>query len=693
MPHQGTISLAKTKTKKKKGCFLLIAQLLAVPLVLAAPAAAAGLAYVNAKTSFWYDRKLLACAAKSVLRVFYRQHRDRLNLFYVLEDYARSSSTRNKDLLIFEGRHFSYAQIYDSVLRVGAWLRAKHNVKPGEIIAMDMTNSDTFIVVWWALWSIGARPAFINYNLTGKPLAHSLGSATTRLCLVDATLEIGQDVRAAVGPGIEFVTLTGEVLGEALATAPQRAPDADRHQESLADMAMLIYTSGTTGLPKPAVVSWGKCIAGGTVPEVLLGRGQAGDIMYTSMPLYHSSASILCFCATVTAGSTQALGRRFSTKLFWPEVRASGATSIQYVGETLRYLLAAPPQTDPVTGEKLDRKHKVKVAFGNGLRPDIWNEFKERFGIETIAEFYGATEAPFALWNLSRNDLTAGAIGRNGWLYSALQSLQVALVEVDWDTDSPRRDAGTGFCVRVKTGSPGEMLCRLPADDVERRFQGYYGNPGATSAKVLRSVFAKDDAWFRTGDVARWDSDGRVYFCDRIGDTFRWKSENVSTVEVSHVLGTHAAVDEANVYGVELPHHDGRAGCVAICFRRDACAPDAADADSGAATDAVSASATDAASAAAAARLPLPQTLRSLAAHVRANLPRYAQPLFLRVVDGMGDASQTTGTNKQQKQHLREAGVAPDSGIPGPVYWLQGDDYVLFGRDDWRALQAGRVKL
>ncbi|PHH59191.1 hypothetical protein CDD81_3659 [Ophiocordyceps australis] len=542
-----------------------------MPLVLAAPAAAAGLAYVNARTSFWYDRQLLSCAAKSLLRVFIRQRRDRLSLFYVLEDHARHPATRNKDLLIFEGRHLTYSQIYDRVLRMGTWLRNKHGVKPGEIIAMDMTNSDSFIVVWWALWSIGARPAFINYNLTGKPLAHSLRSATTRLCVVDATIDIGDDVRGELAGSIEFVVLTAELEAEALGTPPQRAPDADRHQETLSDMAMLIYT-------------------------------------------------------------TQALGRRFSTKLFWPEVRASGATSIQYVGETLRYLLAAAPQTDPVTGENLDRKHRVKLAFGNGLRPDIWNEFKERFGIETIAEFYGATEAPFALWNVSRNDLTAGAIGRNGWLYNKLQGLQVALVDVDWTTDLPRRDAHSGFCLRVRPGEPGEMLCRLPADDLERRFQGYYGNPGATSAKILRSVFSKDDAWFRTGD--------------------------------------------ANVYGVELPHHDGRAGCVAICFAPDACSPSSSDPSDPSAPP-----------------IPLPETLRSLAAHVRANLPRYAQPQFLRVMPQMGDAAQTTGTNKQQKQHLRAAGVRPDSGVPGSLYWLQGDSYVPFAEDDWRALQAGRVKL
>ncbi|GJN74706.1 long-chain fatty acid transporter [Purpureocillium lilacinum] len=628
---------------------------------IAAPAAAAGLAYLNARTGFWYDLKLLTSAFKSAGRILIRERRDRLNLFYILEDHAKNPSTAKKDLIIFEGRHLTYADVYDRVLRYGAFLKQEFGVKSGDIVAINFQNSDTFILLWWALWSIGAKPAFINYNLTGEPLKHCLKAATTRLCLVDPNVaeQVTDEVKGALSD-VRFVDFTPALEAQALAAPPTRAPDADRHEETLSNLAILIYTSGTTGLPKPAVVSWGKCIVGGTIPEVLLSRGSR-DIMYTSMPLYHSSAAVLSFCSTVSAGSTQALGRKFSTKLFWDEVRATGATSIQYVGETLRYLLAAPPQRDPATGENLDRKHNVTLAFGNGLRPDVWNEFKERFGVETIVEFYAATEGPFATWNVSRNDLTAGAIGRNGWLYNALQKLQVAIVEVDWQTDAPLRDPATGWCKRVTPGEPGEMLFKLPADDLERRFQGYYGNKKATQDKIMRDVFAKGDAWFRTGDVTRWDSDGRVFFNDRIGDTFRWKSENVSTVEVSHAVGTHPSVREANVYGVQLPHHDGRAGCVAINF------------DHGP---------------------PRPDALRSLANHVRSILPRYAVPLFLRVVPEIGGGAQTTGTNKQQKHTLRQQGVRPGSGdASGDMYWLKGDAYVPFGDAEWKALEAGEIKL
>ena len=378
------------------------------------------------------------------------------------------------------------------------------------------------------------------------------------------------------------------------------------------------------------------------------------------MPLYHSAAALLSFCSTITSGSTQALGRKFSTKSFWDDVRASNATIIQYVGETLRYLLASPPQYDPVTGECLDKKHNVTVAFGNGLRPDIWNQFKDRFGVDSILEFYAATEGPFGLWNLSSNDYTAGAIGRSGLIFGGLQSLSLVLVELDWETDLPKRDPITGFCTKVGKGEPGELICKLDAENIESKFQGYYGNKGATSSKIMRDVFKTGDAWFRTGDVTRQDSNGCMYFMDRIGDTFRWKSENVSTNEVSEAVGRHPAVTEANVYGVEIPHHDGRAGCVAIAFHKD----------------------------------PDKDVFRSLASHVKSSLPRYAQPLFLRVMQEAGGAAQTTGTNKQQKHVLRRAGVKPsDKTVDGQLFWLKGDTYVPFQDTEWRELEAGRVKL
>lgn len=373
------------------------------------------------------------------------------------------------------------------------------------------------------------------------------------------------------------------------------------------------------------------------------------------MPLYHSSASILGFCTSLGTGATFSLGKKFSTKSFWQECRATNATIIQYVGETCRYLLSAPPQMDPVTGENLDRKNSVRIAFGNGLRPDIWNRFKERFGIEAIAEFYTATESASASWNYSRNDFSKGAVGRIGKFGSLLASGSTALVELDWETEMPKRDPRTGLCRRVAQGEAGELLYQLDPADITRKFQGYLGNTGSTNSKILRDVLAQGDAWFRTGDMIVTDAEGRSFFSDRIGDTFRWKSENVSTSEVSEALGSHPGVLEANVYGVQLPHHDGRAGCVAIVLAEEASE----------------------------------RTMRELAEHVSVQLPRYAVPLFLRVTKQM----ELTGTNKQQKHVVRSQGVDPAKVGADELWWLKEGTYVRFGERDWQELNGGRVKL
>jgi len=330
---------------------------------------------------------------------------------------------------------------------------------------------------------------------------------------------------------------------------------------------------------------------------------------------------------------------------------------MQYVGETCRYLLSAPPQIDPKTGENLDTKNSIRIAFGNGLRPDIWNRFKERFNIESIAEFYAATEGSSGSWNFSRNDFSAGAVGRLGTIGSLITSANAAIVEVDWETELPYRDPKTGFCRQVPRGTPGEALFKLDADNISSKFQGYFNNKDSTESKIMRNVLVKGDAYFRTGDMISWDSEGRQYFNDRIGDTFRWKSENVSTSEVSEALGLHPHVHEANVYGVELPHHDGRAGCVALVLSTT----------------------------------PSEQLMKDLADHVGGKLPRFAVPLFLRLVEGRD--MEVTGTNKQQKHVVRMQGVDPEKVGEDRIFWLRNGTYVPFGRREWEELNVGRVRL
>lgn len=247
------------------------------------------------------------------------------------------------------------------------------------------------------------------------------------------------------------------------------------------------------------------------------------------MPLYHASASMLAVAAVIEAGSSIALGHVFSTKQFWKEVRSSQATVIQYVGETCRYLLAAPPEMDPSAGTDLSKKHHVRLAYGNGMRPDVWEAFQRRFGIDTIVEFYTGTESPIVMFNFCRNEFGRGAVGRTSALVRFFTGPDRAVVEVDWETETPLRDRLTGFCRRVKEGQPGEILHRLDAVKIGDVYQGYFNDRKATDKNVLRDVFVKGDAWYRSGDVLSMDAEGRWYFHDRIGDTYRWKSENVST--------------------------------------------------------------------------------------------------------------------------------------------------------------------
>ncbi|PWY91239.1 long-chain fatty acid transporter [Aspergillus heteromorphus CBS 117.55] len=649
---------------------------LEIPLAIAGPALVTVLAYLNAKYSLFYDKLLIKSLIGSTSNASSAARRDQVNHFYVLEKQARDPKTRDRIFLVYNGRSWTFHETYVLVLRYGAWLRNVYGIKPWEVVAMDFMNSSTFVFVWFGLWSIGAVPALINYNLSGKPLTHSIRTSSARLLLVDEDLRksfppeqievfAAVDFRDGKGP-VEVVFFTPEVEAEILQMEPTREDDTVRSGAQLRDMALLIYTSGTTGLPKPAILPWHKVWSSAVLISTWLSMTK-DDRMYTCMPLYHSSASILGVMGCLWASSALIIGRKFSARSFWTDVRESNATIIQYVGETMRYLLAVPPVIDPVTGEDLDKKNKVRIALGNGLRPDIWNRVKERFNIPTIAEFYASTEGTSGSFNLSSNDFTAGAIGWNGGLTGLLMGRGIAIVEVDQELQQPWRDHKTGFCKKVPRGEPGELLWALNAADPGEKFGGYFKNSKATEGKIIRDVLRKGDAFFRTGDMIRWDSDGRWYFTDRLGDTFRWKSENVSTSEVSEVLGVHPDVHEVNVYGVALPNHDGRAGCAAIVFQQQSRAEDQSVVIP-----------------------PSQESLNSLAAHALKNLPRFAAPQFLRVTGEM----QATGNNKQQKHVLRTEGVDPSLVAAGDrLYWLQGNQYVPFEPKDWNRLQAGQAKL
>lgn len=641
-----------------------------IPLSLALPAAGAAATYLNGRYGFLDDVGAVAKLVRYALKGSRLASKDRVNVFYRLEELATSPSSANRTFLLLpsetaselgERSQWTYAEAYETVLKYAAWLKEEFGVQKNEVVAIDFTNRPQFLWLWFALWSLGARPAFINSNLRDKAFVHCVRISTARLLLVDPSIrevltdETRQEL-APVGTGraVDAIVLEDEVAATIPTMEPYRAPDDVRAGAQLTDTSLLIYTSGTTGLPKAANVPWLKPLSGLYAINNILNL-TPDDRYYSAMPLYHSAASVLCVSPCLGAGCTYVMGSRFSPRTFMKQAAETEATTMQYIGEMCRYLLSTKPSP-------YDQAHKLRQAFGNGLRPDVWQQFKDRFNIPTIVEFYGATEGPGATINTSRNSFTRGSIGRVGLLGRILGHNATALLRFDHEADEPWRDPRTNFCTRCSTDEPGEMVSALDPAAVEQKFSGYLGNDKASSSKILTDVFKKGDMWYRTGDLIRRDTEGRYWFVDRIGDTFRWKGENVSTNEVAEALGTHSSIREANVYGVQLPGHDGRAGCAAVLLKDG---------------------------------FTFDERLRQdIAGHVRKQLPKYAVPLFLRL---MKNEFEVTGTVKQTKVHLRNQSVNPEQMGEDEVLWLPNvggsEGYQDFKKRDWEAMGSGQVKL
>ncbi|KAI5253965.1 acetyl-CoA synthetase-like protein [Aureobasidium subglaciale] len=638
-----------------------------LPLSIAAPAAAASIAYLRAKTSWPSDYALLKATLVGALYVRSCVKNDRVNLFYELEKHALNPKTRDHsflaipphvpkdvatpaDLKGLQAAELSYAKVYETVLKFAAWLKQEHGVKKGDMVAIDFTNKPEFVYLWFALFSLGAKAAFINTNLRGKALLHCVKACEARLLVVDPAIEdaLTAEVTQELQGSVKTVVLDAVVETRIVAATGLRVPDEERGGNQMTDTAVLIFTSGTTGLPKPAVVPWKKFLLSGKTVSTWLGI-KSTDRYYTAMPLYHSSATILNISVVLHAGATTILSHHFSPKTFFASATASRATMMQYIGEMCRYLLSTPPSP-------FDKAHKIRLAFGNGLRPDVWQNFKERFNILEIAEFYSATEAVGGTFVKSKNNFGLGAVGRAGTAITLLMGSQTAIVKHDVETGEPYRNA-TGLCERVGPEEAGEYINALDPNNIRDKYVGYYGNQKASDSKILRDVFKKGDAWYRSGDLLRKDSHGRLFFVDRIGDTYRWKSENVSTNEVAEALSTSPHIEEINVYGVALPNHDGRAGCAAIMLKSP----------------------------------PTSQTMKEIAAHAREKIPKFAIPLFLRVVREF----EVTGTAKYTKHGLREQGVDPGKTGEDGIFWLPvgADKYEEFGKRDWDGVVGGGVKL
>jgi fatty-acyl-CoA synthase len=504
----------------------------------------------------------------------------------------------------------SYRALAQSAWRYARWGLAQ-GLGSGDVVALLMPNCPEYLAIWLGLTRIGAVVALLNTHIGGSVLAHCIRIVAPRATLVDRSLLAGaaaarEALPAALqwyvigenAPGFRRVDLQAAQAADAPLTAIECAAPP------LAAPALYIYTSGTTGMPKAAIVShrrvaqWSHWFAG--MLDI-----RPPDRLYNCLPMYHSIGGVVASCSPLVAGASVVVRERFSARDFWHDVVHERCTLFQYIGELCRYLLAQPP--DP-----LERAHSLRLACGNGLRAGVWEAFQRRFAIPQILEYYASTEGNFSLYNCEGRP---GAIGRIPPFLS--HRLPVALIAHDEISGAPARDSA-GHCRRVATTAVGEAIGAIQTGaQATGHFEGY-ADAEATERKILRDVFSAGDAWYRTGDLMRQDEQGYFYFVDRVGDTFRWKGENVSTIEVAGILAGCSGVRDAAVYGVTVPGTEGRAGMAALVVDES---------------------------------FDLQQLHRQLAAA----LPEYARPLFLRIVPMIT----ITGTFKLNKQALMQQGYDP----------------------------------
>jgi len=552
----------------------------------------------------------------------------------------------NAPALLSRDESLSYRALADRSNRYTQWALTQ-GLSFGDVVCLLMPNCPEYFAIWLGITRVGAIVSLLNTNLTGDPLAYAINIVAPKHVIVGAALA---EVYAAVAPKISretqnwahgensrgFSRIDHEIerpAGTGLAGSEYRPP-------TIADRALYIYTSGTTGLPKAVNVShfrlmqWSHWFGGimDTRPE---------DRVYNCLPMYHSVGGVAAIGAALVNGGAVVLRERFSASRFWDDVVESKCTIFQYIGELCRYLVNTAPNPR-------ETQHRLRLACGNGLGADVWEEFQRRFHIPQILEFYAATEGNFSLYNCEGR---TGSIGR---IPSFLpHRLSMALVKFDLEAGEPIRNE-SGFCIRCSTNEAGEAIGQILDDGTSAagRFEGYT-DKADTEKKILRNVFAEGDAWFRTGDLMRSDERGFFYFVDRVGDTFRWKGENVSTTDVAATVCASPGVVEAVVYGVNIPGTEGRAGMVAAVVRPDF-------------------------------------DLVTFRRHLNERVPEYARPLFLRI---RGEI-EATATFKPKKQALARESYDP-SATADPIYFNDPvrQSFVKVDEELFATIQSGKMRL
>nr|CAD7447794.1 unnamed protein product [Timema bartmani] len=573
----------------------------------------------------------------------------------------------NKECFIFEDTEWTFSQVLYFTL--GTWYHVhrveeysnkvanvfrNHGYRKGDVVALMMENRPEFVCLWLGLSKLGVIVPLINYNLRQHPLIHSITVARSQALIFGS--ELLSDIRDVSGSlhnnlalycwspdkinqsTLHEVKNLSEILVDASTTPPVLTDTLGYH-----DRLMYIYTSGTTGLPKAAVITNSRFVFVSAGIGRVLGF-RSSDRVYTPLPLYHTAGGAMAVGQALIAGSCVVIRRRFSASAYFTDVCKYKCTVAQYIGEMCRYILAVPPRPE-------DTDHKLRLVFGNGLRPQIWSEFTKRFNIPRVGEFYGATEGNANIVNV---DNKVGAIGFVSRIIPSVYP--ISIIRVDPNTGEPIRDS-KGLCIVCKPGEPGVFIGKIQPNNPTRAFLGYVDEKESLK-KIVHDVFQMGDSAFLihlnvTGDILESDELGYLYFKDRTGDTFRWKGENVSTSEVEAVISNVANYRDTVVYGVEVQGMEGRAGMAAILD------PDES------------------------------LNLRSLAESIRKCLPSYARPLFVRALQRVD----VTGTYKLMKKELQKEGFDPTV-IKDRLYYLSpSGTYELLTEDVYNQIFSGKIRL
>ncbi|KAK6294100.1 hypothetical protein J4Q44_G00349300 [Coregonus suidteri] len=558
----------------------------------------------------------------------------------------------NKPFIVFEKSSYTYRDVDKQSNKFARALSQHASVKEGDTVALFMGNEPMYVFIWLALAKLGCTAALLNYNIRSKSLLHCFTCCGANVLLaaselrgeVDEVLPTLREQSVSVfvlGQGVEEAECVMEGMKTLSSSRIQQASDQPldpqlRSKVTLKSPALYIYTSGTTGLPKAAVITQERLSMASSLQAI---SGVASDdVIYIYLPLYHTAGFMMGLTGAIERGITIVLRRKFSASNFWDDCRKYNVTVIQYIGEIMRYLCNAPKKDN-------DRHHKVRLALGNGLRADTWSEFLQRFGDIRVCECYGATEGNGGFINYIGK---VGAIGKEHFLHKA--SFSYALIQYDTEREEPVKDS-RGFCIKVPKGETGLLVSKISA---RAPFSGYANNQQQTDRKKLTDVFVKGDLYFNSGDLLRIDHQGFVYFMDRIGDTFRWKGENVATTEVTEHLIMVECIEEANVYGVKVPGHEGRIGMAAVKLKADV------EFDS-----------------------------KATFQHVKTSLPSYARPRFIRIQNSLA----VTGTFKQMKAKLAEEGFNP-SVIQDRLYYLEDSKgYIPMTQEIYDSISDGKIRL